>query len=133
MNGFEVGPNQKLQQTAAAILVSRDIKALSAAAAAELCRSAHPECTGDRAGTMRWLEMSLALRFIVMGATFFVVGAVLAYFAKDHDPHISAVGVIIFVAGVGVLVLGFVLWPRPRGAEPGAAADGEDMSVFSGS
>jgi hypothetical protein len=33
-------PNQALQQTAAAILVPRDITALSAAAAAELGRSA---------------------------------------------------------------------------------------------
>jgi hypothetical protein len=31
------GPNQSLQQTAAAILVPRDITALGAAAAAELC------------------------------------------------------------------------------------------------
>jgi hypothetical protein len=36
-------PNHPLQQTAAAILVPRDIKALSAAAAAELCRSANAQ------------------------------------------------------------------------------------------
>jgi hypothetical protein len=37
---FNRGPNKPLQQTVAAILVSRKIKSLSAAAAAELGRSA---------------------------------------------------------------------------------------------
>src|SRR5262249_49724207 len=40
-----VVPNLALQQTAAAILVPREIRALSAAASADLCRAAHGRTT----------------------------------------------------------------------------------------
>src|SRR5207247_9151478 len=69
--------------------------------------------------TMRWWsEVFLAMRFIVLGAALFVIGALLTYVAKGNDPEVRVVGVIIFVAGVGMMVLGVVVWPRTRSAEP---------------
>jgi hypothetical protein len=74
-----------------------------------------------------WWESFLALRFIVLGAALFVMGALLAYIANKDDPEISVLGVVIFVAGMSIMVLGVVVWPRTGGGvptdEPDAAHD----------
>jgi hypothetical protein len=63
-----------------------------------------------------WWELFLALRFIVLGAVLFVVGALLFFVAWGKDEEILVVGLIVFVAGASLTVLGVVLWPRSRGA-----------------
>jgi len=70
-----------------------------------------------------WLEALLAARFFALGAPLFVIGALLAYLARNRDPELVLVGVIISVAGLGLLVLTVVVWPRPRGVGPPAATD----------
>jgi hypothetical protein len=63
-----------------------------------------------------WLEAFLAMRLIILGAGLFLIGSLLAWVIWGRDNEIVAIGVVISFAGLSILAIGVVMWPRTRDA-----------------